>query len=47
MAKIKKEESHETPSEKNQEQNQEPIDISGTGSNFEESDFVAVPDTDE
>ncbi|MDB5232521.1 MAG: hypothetical protein JWN76_3326 [Chitinophagaceae bacterium] len=22
----------------------EPMDISGTGSNFEESDFVAVPD---
>ena len=46
MAKIKKEESHDTPSQKQQE-NQEPMDISGTGSNYEESDFVAVPDTDE
>jgi hypothetical protein len=47
MAKIKREESHDTPSQKQQEQQQEPMDISGTGSNYEESDFVAVPDTDE
>ena len=26
------------------EKKKEPMDISGTGSNFEESDFVAVPD---
>jgi hypothetical protein len=45
MAKSKRGESQQNE-DINKSEQQEPMDISGTGSNFEESDFVAVPDED-